>query len=374
MKNSIYIIIVALLFACNSEKKEHASEDKNIQTAIKYAKGFTIEKYANYKLITLSNVWRGESSTFKYVLYEHEKPDSVKDAIFIKTPISSIACMSLTHIAFLEKLGLEKSIVALSGCAYVSSEKMNSLIAKKLIKEIGEEQNMNYEILVEENPNIVMSYGVDASSNTGINKLTNLGLNVVLNSEYMETTPLGKAEWIKFVAAFYNQDHKADSLFTILEEDYLELKEATKAVTELPTVFTGMPWNGTWYIPGAKSFQAQLFRDAGAQYLWLDNEERSSVVKAKEVIIDEAFEADFWLNQNSYKSMKEIIDFDEKFKGFTAVKNQHLYNNDRRTNAVSGNDYWESGVVRPDIVLKDLIEIFHPELLEHQLYYYRKLE
>ena len=374
MKKIVIVSFLLIFLGCNSEEIDVVLDHSSVKTTIKYAKGFTIKQFESYRLITLNNPWKGEQSTFKYVLYSNEKPKGIDEAIFIKTPIKSIACMSLTHVAFIEKLGLENSIVALSGCDYVSSSKVKSLIAKKSIKEIGIQQNTNYEMLVEESPDFIMGYGIDASSNGQIDKLNTLGLSVVLNSEYMETTPLGKAEWIKFVAEFYNEGEKAEIIFSKVEKEYLSLLELTKLIEKKPTVFVGMPWNGVWYVPGAKSFQAQLLRDAGAQYLWLDNEEQSSLVKAKEVIIDEAYNADFWLNQNSYSSMKDILAFDEKFTGFHSIKEHQLYNNDKRTNSASGNDYWESGVISPEVVLKDLIEVFHPELLDHELYYYRNLE
>jgi iron complex transport system substrate-binding protein len=176
------------------------------------------------------------------------------------------------------------------------------------------------------------------------------------------------------VAAFYNKSEMADSIFNNIEMKYLALLELTKNIKEKPTVFTGMPWSGSWYVPGAKSFQAQLFKDAGAQYLWLNNDEVASLVKSKEIIINEAYEADFWLNQNSYKSIVSITDFDENFSGFLSVKKEQLFNNDNRVSDKGGNDYWESGVTNPHLVLKDLIEIFHPNLIEHQFYYYRKLK
>jgi iron complex transport system substrate-binding protein len=135
-----------------------------------------------------------------------------------------------------------------------------------------------------------------------------------------------------------------------------------------------MPWNGSWYLSGTASFQAQLLKDAGAQYLWLGNDEKSSLIKSKEIIIDEAYDADYWLNQNSYSDIASIIKYDDKFKGFKAVKQKKLYNNDNRINVALGNDYWESGVVNPQVILKDLIKVFHPELIKHEMYYYRKLK
>ncbi|MGB0886916.1 MAG: ABC transporter substrate-binding protein [Vicingaceae bacterium] len=379
MKNIFFIAVLLLLVGCSSNSNDSSLEEKKSITTnsinpVKYAKGFTIEQFKSYKVITLKNAWVAEATPFKYVLYKNTKPNNVEGDVFVKTPIKSIACMSLTHVAFLEKLGLENSIIALSGCDYVASSKIKKRIKNGAISEIGVDQNINYEMLVEKLPNFVMGYGIDASSNTYINKLKTLQIDVVLNAEYMELTPLGKAEWIKFVAAFYDEDVKANKIFNQIENEYLELLKITKNVTKNPTVFTGMPWNGAWYVPGAKSFQSQFFKDAGAQYLWLDNDEQASIVKDKEVIINDAFNADFWLNQNSYKSIAEVVEFDNKFKGFSAVKNKQLYNNDKRINSFSGNDYWESGVVNPQIVLKDLIKIFHPNLLAHELYYYRKLE
>ena len=373
----VAISFLIILLGCNTGtgvKAPVVEGEMLLETTVKYAEGFTIEQFEGHKVLTINEAWKDIGETYKYVLYQDDRPANIPGAMFIKIPIKSIACMSLTHVAFLEKLGVENSIVGISGCDYVSSIKINAAITKHKIKEIGQDQNLNYEILVESAPDIVLAYGINSSSNGSIKKMKELSLRVVLNSEYMETHPLGKAEWIKFVAAFYNISESADSIFNNIEEEYLGLLNLTTNIKEKPTVFTGMPWSGSWYVPGAKSFQAKLFIDAGAKYLWLDNEEKSSLVKSKEIIIDEAYEADYWLNQNSYNSISSVIDFDENFKNFLAIKKQQLFNNDKRLNAKGGNDYWESGVVNPHLVLKDLIEIFHPDLIDHEFYYYRKLQ
>ncbi|PJA07848.1 MAG: ABC transporter substrate-binding protein [Flavobacteriales bacterium CG_4_10_14_0_2_um_filter_32_8] len=378
MKQLIFLAFLSIFLSCNSDKKDRIIIENipstTVKIPIKYAKGFTIEQFENYKLVTLKNVWVGEKKSYHYILYSNKKPTGYPTAIFIKTPIKSIACMSLTHVAFIEKLAQENSIIALSGCDYVNSTNIQHRIKDKKIKEIGQEQQINYETLVELNPNLIMGFGIDASSTSTINKMQTLGLKVVLNAEYMESHPLGKAEWIKFIAAFYNEDAKAAAIFDALENDYLALSKLTQQIKNKPTVFTGMPWNGAWYVPGAKSYQAQLFFDAGANYLWKDgNESEGSVLKSKEIIVDEALNADFWINLNSYKSIAEVVAFDKKFTTFRAVKNKNLFNNDKRLNIKLGNDYWESGVANPHVVLADLIKIFHPEIIEHELYYYQKL-
>lgn len=379
MKIVIAFIGLLTIFSCQQAEQRTVEQEHPLiissQEEIKYAEGFTISQQENYKVLTIKNPWIGEGKTYRYILYKGEKPTGINADAFIKTPIKSIACMSLTHVSFIEKLNKENTIVALSGLDYVSSLKINEQIANGAIKEMGQGHNLNYEMLVEQHPDFIMGYGIDASSNNYMDKLQTLDLKIVLNSEYMETHPLGKAEWIKFIAAFYDEDELATSIFNKIEGEYLELVKLTSTIKDKPTVFTGMPWNGAWYIPGAKSFQAQILKDAGANYLWSEgNDEKSSLTKAKEIVIDEAYEADFWINQNSYNSVKSIVGYDGKFAGFKSIKNQKLYNNDKRLNDKSGNDYWETGVVQPQVVLKDLIKIFHPKLIEHELYYYRQLE
>lgn len=371
----IFLCLILFLNACEEAKKEsNEPVEKSIQkSVVSYAKGFSIDYYDGYKVIQLKSPWKGEKKPIKYILYQNKKPSNI-DGIFIKTPIKTIACLSLTHIAFLEKLGLQTTIVGISGCNYVSSAAILKQIASKNTIEIGQNEVLNYELLVNLKPDVVMSFGIDASSNQKLNKLKTLGLTPVLNAEYMETHPLGQAEWIKFMAAFYNKEAKADSIFKNIEKEYLQLVEIAKKVTTKPTVFTGMPWSGAWYVPGGKSFQAQLFKDAGANYLWANNSEERSFIKSKEVILNEAINADFWINVNAYNSINQIIASDEMLKNFKALKQKQVYNNNLRENENSGNDYWESGIANPQLILKDLIEIFHPELIEHELYYYKKLE
>ncbi len=370
----IFFFTFALLFwSCSEPTKEVETSTTLTKVQLNYAEGFTIENGNDFKVLTLKNAWKGENTNYQYVLYKNEKPIGFDGAIFIKTPIKSIACFSLTHVAFIDKLNELNSIKALSGCDYVSNEKVLEKIKNQQIKEVGNNQLINYELLVELNPEVIMTFGIDASSSTKIDKLKKLGLNVVLNSEYMENHPLGKAEWIKFVAAFYDKDSLAESIYNDIETKYTQLVTLTKTVTEKPTVFVGMPWNGAWYLAGGKSFQAQLFNDAGADYLWKQNEETSSFVVDKEVIIEKAINADYWINLNAYNSIKEVTDVDTELKNFKSVKEGKVYNNNKKINTTTGNDYWESGVINPEVVLADLIKIFHPNLIEHELVYYKRL-
>lgn len=372
--NILLFFTIITLSSCENKSTNKVVENEVVLQNIKYAKGFTIESYSDYKVITLKNAWKGENTNYKYVLYNEKKPVGYENSTFIKTPIKSIACMSLTHLAFIDALQQNNSVVALSGCDYVSNKEIIEKINTNVIKEIGQNQAINYEVLIESSPDFLMTYGIDESSNKNINKLHELGIPIVLNAEYMENHPLGKAEWIKFVGAFYNLDNEADKIFKEIEDEYLKLVEMASDQEKKPSVLVGMPWNGVWYLPGGNSYQAQFIKDAGANYLWADNNDVSSFSLAKEIIIEKALDADVWININSYNSIDELLIYDNKFSAFKAIKTKNIYNNNNALNEKGGNEYWESGVITPHLILKDLIHIFHPSLINHKSYYYKKIE
>lgn len=371
-----FLSITLLFYGCNSSVEQENTKQEQVLKAVElnYAQGFEIQQAEDYKIITLKNVWKGETTPHQYVLYKNNKPEGFDNATFVKIPIKSIVCFSLTHVAFIDKLDELNSIKALSGSDYVSNQKVLEKIQTQQIKEVGSEQLVNYELLVELHPDLVMTFGIDETSKTKLNKLESLGQKVVLNSEYMENHPLGKAEWIKFVGAFYDKDSLANAIYNNIESEYQKLVELTQRIEAKPSVFVGMPWNGAWYLAGGKSFQAQLFKDAGANYLWAENTETSSFVVDKEVIFEKAFDADYWINLNAFNSITEVLTVHSKFAAFKSVKNKQVFNNNLKVNKASGNDYWESGVINPHVVLADLIQIFHPNLIEHELVYYKQLE
>ena len=372
---AFFSIVLIFLSCTSSNNNEISLTNKSLEKVeLNYAKGFEIEQADDYKIITLKNVWKGETTPHQYILYKNTKPAGFEQATFIKIPIKSIVCFSLTHVAFIDKLDELNSIKGLSGGNYVSNNKVIAKLQVGQIKEVGSEQLVNYELLVELNPDLVMTFGIDETSKSKLNKLESLGQKVVLNAEYMENHPLGKAEWIKFVGAFYDKDSLAEAIYNNIETEYHKLVELTKSVETKPTVFVGMPWNGAWYLAGGKSFQAQLLKDAGANYLWADNTETSSFVVDKEVIFEKAFDADFWLNLNAFNNLNDVLAVHKKFAKFKSVNNNGVYNNNLRVNHASGNDYWESGVVNPQLILADLIQIFHPNLIQHELYYYKQLK
>jgi ABC-type Fe3+-hydroxamate transport system, periplasmic component len=233
---------------------------------------------------------------------------------------------------------------------------------------------VNVEQALDLNPDLIMTYGVGNPEFDAHPKLLEAGLKVVLNSEYMESTPLGRAEWIKFTAAFFNQEMAANKAYAAIANRYREIAAKAREVANKPTVLANAPFRGTWYMPGGKSYVAQLLADAGATYLWADDTSSGSQPLSFEEVFERAQNADFWLNPGSAKSLSELQQIDERFSQFTAFQKGNVFNNNKRLNENGGNDYWETGVTNPHLILADLIKILHPELLpDHELFFYQQL-
>jgi len=325
--------------------------------------------------VSVFNPWEnaGNSRFDYYLVRKGVQNDTLKNAITI--PVKRVICLSTTHVAFLSALGETDKIGGLSGTNYVSDSLVNKRIEKGEIPDVGYDQNLNYELIVQLKPDVVFAYGVGSEIIGFLNRLKDLGIQVVLNAEYLEQSPLGKAEWIKFMAAFFDQKEKGDSLFEQVATDYLALKERVAHCEKRPTVMTGLPFKDQWWVPGGKAYLATMINDAGANYLWKENPSNESFVISPEQMIVKAEQADYWINTGIATSLDGIKTFDNRFTNFAPYVNQMVYNNDLRMRPGGGNDFWESGVVYPNRILKDLITIFHPEVLSgRSLYYYRKLE
>ncbi|MEA3443746.1 MAG: ABC transporter substrate-binding protein [Bacteroidota bacterium] len=382
-KSSVIILITAIiLFACSGTEKQTDPDTTNdseifTKTNIKYAKGFSIKVFTDFTLIEVVNPWQGaDNISFSYLLYKgNDVPKHNFNAVEIQIPIKNIVCMSTTHIGFLDKLKEIGSIAGIANIKLINNKHLQSRINRGLVVDIGYEQNVNYELLLEISPDLIMSYSI-GSEITGLkNKLEEFGINLSINAEYLESHPLGKAEWIKFIAAFYDKLQMANELFDEIESDYLALNNLTRKIHERPTVLTGLPWKGTWYISGGQSYAAQLIKDAGAEFLWADNISHEAIGLSIESVYEIAHDAEFWINTGAAGSLIGIEESDERLISFRAWKNRKVFNNNAKVNTFGGNDYWESGLVNPQIILADLIRIFHPDLsVDSNLVYYKKLK
>lgn len=345
--------------------------------SLSHTEGFTIEYHNSYKVVTVATPWPGAEAAQQYVLVQcgAPTPAGFDDAQIIEVPVPSIVTMSTTYLPFLEAYGVLDRLVGLDDVTYVNNPTVLAMAEAGKLVQIGYGASVNVEQLLDLAPALVMTYGSGAPDSDAHPVLLNAGLKVAVNAEWLENSPLGRAEWGKFIALFFNKEAAAESLFADTVAHYTELKTQAAAVSDKPTVFTDSAYQGSWYVAGGRSFTAQLLADAGVAYLWADDTSAASIPLAFEAIFDKAADADYWINVGYVNSRQELQAADERYSDFAAFQAGNVWNNNKHQNANGGNDYYESAVAHPDTVLADLIAIFHPELLpEHEFVYYQKLQ
>lgn len=379
---AIAIIGAFLLVGCNAGRESfdvnRFTEEVYTPT---YAKGFTIRHSAEdgATLITVQNPWQGAEGIEKMLLIDPRgKFRTATNANLqrIEGEAARIVCLSSSHIAMLDALGQTERVVGVSGIDFIT----NDYIVKNRnrIGDVGYDNNMNYELLIALDADIVLLYGVEAE-NSIERKLYELGIPYLYIGEYVEQSPLGKAEWLITVAEITGQRAEGIAKFKRIEQDYNSLLERVAqhiANQPRPRVMINTPYRDSWVLPPQHSYITTLVSDAGGDcYTSPGNGTASQPIDIEQALIY-AERADLWINVGGCNSLRELTDQNPRFAATAVVTKGLVYNNNARRTPQGGSDFWESGVVRPDLILKDLTTIFHPDVMgkEHTLYYYKQLK
>jgi iron complex transport system substrate-binding protein len=374
--------IVLLLAQCRpnerSETRYHNTSNHVADSiyAIKKAAHFSVEYYDAYKIVKVFDPWKGADKIFTYLLLQNDaaRPDHIKADEVIRIPLDNIVCFSTTHIPLLEYIGEQDKLTGFPNTAYISSRVVRERIDEGMVKDLGSEMDVNVESLIALQPDMVMAFGMGEYTSQ-FNLIKKAGIPVVFNADYMEKDPLGRAEWIKFMALFFNKESVADSIFNAIETRYDSLKNLVAAVEHAPTVFSGIIYGDTWFMPGGKNYAAKFFEDAGAKYLWDDNTEDGYLKLSFENVYEKANGADYWIGVGSFASFDEMGRTDKRYGVFNAFKNRQIFNYNYKIGPAGGSEYFELGYLRPDLILGDLIKIFHPDKLpNYQMYFHQKLK
>lgn len=345
------------------------------RTTVDFAKGFTISYVSGCKVVTILSPFEQKTTATRYLLVPRgaARPAGYADAIVVNTPIRTLVGLSSMHVALVDFLGAADVLVGLGNLKYASAPQVRQRIAAGKILEAGQGKELNNEQLIAQHPDLVMATGWPGEGLTRFQTLQAAGVPVMINSEWVESTPLARAEWVKVLAALLNKENLVNQKFGQVVREYQRLAALGHRAAKKPTVVVGLPFKDVWYVPDADSYMAQFLRDAGTTYQWDKTKSpKGSLALSFETVAPVALTADYWLQTGSASNKAEIVAQDARYAAFAPFKTGRLYNNNRRTNAQGSNDYWESGAVRPDLVLSDLIRILHPELLPTwQLYYYQ---
>lgn len=344
---------------------------------IKYAKNFTLEYKEGYKLLGVKT--QDNPATVQYALVPKGTNPTIseKDAVVIQTPIEKIITLSSTYYPMLEQINELGTVVGIDDDTYTYNETIRKAVDAGKVAVVGGDgagSLLSLEKVIELAPDLLMSPYMNAPIFEDA-KLKESKQTLVLNADYLENSPLGRAEWGKFVAAFYNKEVEASLLFDQLVVRYEEIKKFAAGMSEKPSVLVNTAYQGSWYMPGNESYVAELLNDAGANYLFADSVGGAGASPlAFEVVYEKAKDADFWLNVGFAADIKGLVAEDARYGEFKAVVEGKVYNNNARMNPNGGTDFYEGGVANPDIVLKDLVKIFYPDLLpDYQLFYYSRV-
>jgi len=372
-KNILCFSWILLIFiGCKKEKQAQQVLSKN---QVKYAKGFSIENFNKFSLIKVSNPWPNAIKKYTYVLTKNPStiPDSLRQFTIVKIPVKRIVVTSTTHIPSLEMLHEENTLIGFPNFDYISSDKIWKRIDAKKMKDLGENQAMNTEVLLQLNPDVIIGYGID-NSNPTLENLEKAGLKIMLNGDWNEQTPLGKAEWIKFFGALYDKQKEANRLFSKIENDYLKTKKLAQRAVKKPTVLAGDLYENKWNLPKGDSWAGVILKDAQANYLWKEEAGTGSLSLSFETVFTKAKNADFWFTSGQYCTLETMEKASPHYAQFMAFKNKNVYSFCHKKGRNGGALFYELAPNRPDIVLKDLVKILHPELLQgYNPFFYKKI-
>jgi len=373
--NALFLVILSFsLVECKNESKPNVII--SAKNEVRYAKGFSIQNYDGYSVVKVKNPWPKATKTYTYILKEKNGivPDSLKQNLIIPVPIKTIVVTSTTHIPSLELLDEVNTLIGFPHCDYISSEKVRARIDTGNIKELGNNQDLNTEVLLDLQPNVIIGYGID-NKNPTLDNLQKSGLKVMLNGDWNEENALGKAEWIKFFGALYGKQKQATALFTKIEKDFLKTIKIAKMAKTTPSILAGDMFEDRWYLPRGTSWGSLLLKQANGNYLWKETSGTGSLSLSFETVFEKAKSADVWITSGQFSSLKEMTNSNPHYTEFNAFKNKNVYSFSGKKGKTGGILYYELAPNRPDIVLKYLVKILHPELLiGYKPFFFEKLK
>jgi iron complex transport system substrate-binding protein len=373
-------LLAGFIFAgCNRSDSNTVSKYLTPGSYIRYAERFTVEKKGKTTLLTVIDPWQGAAGVRQQWILVHSRADipagSDTNRVII-TPVRKIVAMSTTFLSMISALRESDKVAGISGTALLYDEALRKKVEKGEIQDVGYDDNLNKELVIKIKPDLIMVYGVGGESSAYAGKLAELGVKVVFNADYLENDPVGKAEWIKFFGALFEKEHSADSVFSAIVSEYDSVKKAViEKTNERPAVMLGLPWKDTWYISPGNSYISRLIADAGGNYIWKDTRSETSLPYGIESVWTKAANAEYWLNISTVSESSEILAIDPRLAELPPFKNGNMYNNNNRVAPNGGIDYWESGSVKPQVILKDIASILHPGLFPgYSPFYFKKVK
>ena len=369
MRDILYIIVLcaALFTSC---REVGTTPDTEPLYTPRYAKGFTIErdKANGTRYLVVKNPWQGA--------------DNITLFYPINTPAQRIVAMSSSYVAMLDAIGCTERIVGVSGAQFISTPRAVERIGRGEIADVGFDGAFDFERISAMRSDLVLLYGISSEDKGISNKLKELNIPYIYIGEYLESEPLGKTEWVVALGYLCGREEEARALFAETESRYLAIRDKAHSTTHRPLVMLNTPYRDAWFMPPTESYMVRLIEEANGEYVLSGKRKAENgklSTQSTPISLEEALllakRADFWLNVGHHRSLTSLRMATPLFGDVPAVRNQRVYNNTRRNTPNGGSDFWESGAVKPDVILADLVTILHGDTThKEELYYYEQLQ
>ncbi|SFR31208.1 iron complex transport system substrate-binding protein [Robiginitalea myxolifaciens] len=378
----LLLLLLSLAGSCREGQSGTTSEKATTTAADtlapSYATGFTaITNTQGYTELIINEPWPGADRSFRYALVPDSlqtetylaaiaglraEDESLKFDGIVGVPITSMVLTSTTHIPALEALGTADALVGFPGLDYISSTQTRERISKGLVTELGANEQLNTELVLQLQPEALIGFAVSEAPKS-YELIENSGIPVLYNGDWNEATPLAKAEWIKFFGLLLDRQEEANAHFAAIEEEYLRVRSLARQAAGKPTVLSGALYRDVWYLPGGKSWAAQFVADAQGQYLWANTPQSGSLSLSLEVILEQGESAEFWIAPSQFTSYSEMLEANPHYDKIKAFQLRQVYGYADSRGPTGGLLYFELGPNRPDLILKDLVFHLHPGLL-----------
>ncbi|MDR2955198.1 MAG: ABC transporter substrate-binding protein [Prevotella sp.] len=369
--NIALLFIILVVVGC--QQKQPAAQDKNtdIDYTVHYAKGFQVKKYNNYTTVSVRDPWDTTRLLQTYILVDRNKelPAGLPNGTLVRIPLEKVATYSTIHCSSLNEIGQVNIIKGVCEPEYIKLEAIQNGIKEGKIENLGMASKPDTEKLIILSPDAIFATPIQGWTYGTIEKT---GIPILETTDYTESHPLGRAEWLRYYSLFTGTEALADSLFNITVNNYNDIKKAVATTTHRPSVLQDMRYQGKWNMPGGKSFMANMLADAGAAYPWADNNSSSYMPLPFETVLDKAGDAEVWIIKYNWPKDMTYESLQKEYKpyaNFKAFKDRNVYGCN-----TAYSSYYEDLPIHPDYILKDLAFVFHPELFpDYQPKYYRKI-
>ena len=353
-------IVVAFLASCKESHASSSAEGEGEVLPMKYAENLTVREFPDFTEVTVRNPWDTLKTLQKYILVERDSamPAGLPEGTIIKVPVTNALVYSTVHNSLITELGAIDAIGGICNSKYVNGKELQARLASGRIVDCGVSLSPDLEKIIKLKPQVIMLSPFE--NNDKYAKVGELGIPIIECADYMETSPLGRAEWVRFYGMLFGKQDVADKMFAETESNYLKLKQIANGLAIKPKVIIDQRYGQVWNVPGGVSTMGRLIEDAGGINPFASYKQSGSVPLAPEKVLAEAHDADIWFvryNQEKDKSLRELGNDAPVNSQFKAFKDGRVYGcNTRYVN------FYEETPFHPDLILEDMVHLMHPEL------------